>query len=342
MEKLAHNTDGHAILGGALGHQADRVAEWPLVMEDMPFGDSVMMKSPLRLSVHPARLFSLPPGRRLALLCLLCLLLLTAGLDAASFARLPEHNLYTIGALAEIINVLTLLFMFWVVQCAALSPRTYLFLTLGLGGWLVSGTIDLMDEAYFQPWWLSTVEDSLRSLGMVATAWGGLLMVQQMYGTQVRLSSLAMSDELTGLSNRRAFRVVLASHAEEGTPLLLLDLDHFKQINDRHGHDTGDDVLRDFSTLLRRLCPPDGVAARLGGEEFAMLLPGFSGSQARDLAERIRSETEALGAGEGIPFTVSLAVGTCRAGEEVGEWIRRTDLALYQAKARGRNRVELA
>ena len=128
-----------------------------------------MMKTPLRLSVHPARFFSLSPGRRLALLSLLCLLLLTGGLDAASFERLPEHNLYTIGALAEAINVLTLLFMFWVVQCAQISNRTYLFLCAGLGSWLVSGTIDLVDEAYFQPWWLSTVEDSLRTLGMLAT-----------------------------------------------------------------------------------------------------------------------------------------------------------------------------
>jgi len=84
----------------------------------------------------------------------------------------------------------TLLFMFWVVQCAQITLKTYLSLTGGLTLWLVSGVIDLMDEAYFQPWWLSTVEDSLRTIGMLASAWGVLLMVQQMYGTQMRLSSL--------------------------------------------------------------------------------------------------------------------------------------------------------
>lgn len=301
-----------------------------------------MMKTPLRLSVHPARFFSLSPGRRLALLSLLCLLLLTGGLDAASFERLPEHNLYTIGALAEAINVLTLLFMFWVVQCAQISNRTYLFLCAGLGSWLVSGTIDLVDEAYFQPWWLSTVEDSLRTIGMLASAWGVLLMVQQMYGTQMRLSSLAMSDELTGLSNRRAFRAVLEAHGEEGTPFLLLDLDHFKLINDRYGHAIGDNVLREFSTLLRQLCPLDGVVARLGGEEFAIWLPGMTGDKARALAEQIRCATEELVSGDGVRFTVSLALGISQSGEGVDALLQRTDLALYQAKHLGRNRVELA
>ncbi|WP_270667832.1 MULTISPECIES: hypothetical protein [unclassified Aeromonas] len=105
-----------------------------------------MMKTPLRLSVHPARFFSLPPCRRLALVSLPCLLLLTGILDGASFDLLAEHNLYTVGALAEALNVLTLLFMFWVVQCAQITLKTYLSLTGGLTLWLVSGVIDLMDD----------------------------------------------------------------------------------------------------------------------------------------------------------------------------------------------------
>ena len=289
-----------------------------------------MMKTPLRLSVHPARFFSLPPCRRLALVSLPCLLLLTGILAGVSFDPLAEHNLYTVGALAEALNVLTLLFMFWVVQCAQITLRTYLSLTGGLTLWLVSGVIDLMDEVYFQPWWLSTVEDSLRTIGMLASAWG------------VLLSSLAMSDELTGLSNRRAFRAVLEAHGEEGTPLLLLDLDHFKLINDRYGHAIGDNVLREFSTLLRQLCPLDGVVARLGGEEFAIWLPGMTGDKARTLAEQIRCATEELVSGDGVRFTVSLALGISQSGEGVDALLQRTDLALYQAKHLGRNRVELA
>ena len=80
-----------------------------------------------------------------------CLLLLTGILAGVSFDPLAEHNLYTVGALAEALNVLTLLFMFWVVQCAQITLRTYLSLTGGLTLWLVSGVIDLMDEVYFQP-----------------------------------------------------------------------------------------------------------------------------------------------------------------------------------------------
>lgn len=301
-----------------------------------------MLKTPLKLSIHPNRFLSLSLGRRIALAMLPCLLLLTAAWDGFCFEPLAQHNLYTIGALAEGINVLTLLFMFWVVQCAPLSRRSYLCLSVGLYLWLVSGAIDVMDEVYFQPWWLSRVEDSLRSLGMLATAWGVLLMVKQMYGTQSRLASLAMSDELTGLSNRRSFRAVLESHIEVGTPLLLLDLDHFKQINDRHGHVTGDHVLQEFSALLHRHCPPEGIAARLGGEEFAIWLPGISIGKASDLAEQIRSATERLVMADGVRVTVSIAVGICHAGEEADALFKRTDVALYRAKHLGRNRVELA
>ncbi|MGL5812621.1 MAG: GGDEF domain-containing protein [Aeromonas sp.] len=301
-----------------------------------------MLKTPLTLSIHPSRFPSLPRGRRIALILLPCLLLLTAGWDGLSFEPLAQHHLYTIGALAEMINVLTLLFMFWVVQCAPLSRRSYLYLSVGLYLWLVSGVIDVMDEAYAQPWWLSRVEDSLRSLGMLATAWGVLLMVKQMYGTQIRLASLAMSDELTGLSNRRSFGAVLESHMEAGTPLLLLDLDHFKQVNDRHGHGTGDNVLREFGALLRQHCPPDGVVARLGGEEFAIWLPGIPMVRACSLAEQVRSATESLVTTDGVQVTVSVAVGICQEGEEAEALVKRTDLALYRAKHLGRNRVELA
>ena len=296
------------------------------------------MKTPLRLSVHPARFFSLSPGRRLALLSLLCLLLLTGGLDAASFERLPEHNLYTIGALAEAINVLTLLFMFWVVQCAQISNRTYLFLCAGLGSWLVSGTIDLVDEAYFQPWWLSTVEDSLRTLGMLATAWGVLLMVQQMYGVQTRLASLAMSDELTGLSNRRAFRAVLEAHVDQGTPLLLLDLDHFKQINDRFGHQTGDKVLCRVCECVSAQLRGEDLFVRSGGEEFLILLPQIDEGILLKVAERIRAAVAAM-APDPAPVTVSLGTTLIRPGEELSAVLARADEWLYRAKRGGRNQV---
>jgi diguanylate cyclase (GGDEF)-like protein len=122
----------------------------------------------------------------------------------------------------------------------------------------------------------------------------------------------------------------------------MLDLDHFKQINDRYGHGIGDNVLQEFSALLCQHCPPDGVVARLGGEEFAIWLPGMLSDKAQALAEQIRAATEALVACEEIRFTVSIAVGIGQAGEAVEALVKRTDLALYRAKHLGRNRVELA
>jgi diguanylate cyclase (GGDEF)-like protein len=164
------------------------------------------------------------------------------------------------------------------------------------------------------------------------------------------LEKLALTDALTGLANRRAFHDALdaevARVARHGRPasLLFLDLDHFKRVNDAHGHAAGDEVLAGFSLVLKRGCRRGDLAARIGGEEFAVLLPVTGRLPGALVAERIRRATEAhpLGQTAPVPVTVSIGIASTEdlpEPQEAAELLRRADAALYRAKTDGRNRV---
>ena len=170
--------------------------------------------------------------------------------------------------------------------------------------------------------------------------------------TEHRHKIAALIDPLTGIANRRAFlqeATELIRRAEmEGKPtaVVLMDLDHFKSINDRFGHAVGDQVLQIFADIAREIVPPRNVVGRLGGEEFAMALPGLSREQALVVAERIRTgfaETVSDVDGHEVGGTVSMGVVmTQDAGPELSVLLAQADQALYFAKERGRNRVEVA
>ena len=118
------------------------------------------------------------------------------------------------------------------------------------------------------------------------------------------------------------------------------DLDHFKDLNDLHGHDTGDRALRLFARVLRDCVRPLDIPARYGGEEFVVLLPDCAIIDAQVVAERLRSRlSEVLAGGSVPPFTVSVGLAAAEAGEAMTEVIDRADAALLDAKRLGRNRV---
>jgi two-component system cell cycle response regulator len=162
------------------------------------------------------------------------------------------------------------------------------------------------------------------------------------------LEHAALTDGLTGMQNRRYFDDALREYLTEfrriqkPIGLMVLDLDHFKQVNDTHGHDVGDEVLRSVASTLRDMTRYHDVVARLGGEEFAVVAPNMSEDQLFKLAERIRKAiaagtVQAGGAKLRITTSVGLAVWD---GKETGEdFYRRADKQLYQAKRQGRNRV---
>ena len=165
------------------------------------------------------------------------------------------------------------------------------------------------------------------------------------------VQKLALRDALTGLLNRRALWNILNRRFREteryGTPLCLImaDLDHFKVVNDRFGHLTGDLLLKEVARLLTRFVRAVDVVARYGGEEFAVVLPGTDLSQGLVLANRVR-EAIARHAflAEGVPVTLAVSMGVARIPDQrigsVEHLIAAADQALYQAKAQGRNRVE--
>ncbi len=167
-----------------------------------------------------------------------------------------------------------------------------------------------------------------------------------------KLERLATTDPLTELCNRRAFierlhkEQRLSQRLRHESALMMIDFDHFKQINDHYGHQAGDDVLKHFARLASDCLRETDLLGRLGGEEFALLLPGTDLQGAQHLAERIRlcleqhpTQTEGLQ----IPMTLSIGLTLLHNDDpDTSAALSRADKALYQAKSRGRNRVETA
>jgi diguanylate cyclase (GGDEF)-like protein len=160
-----------------------------------------------------------------------------------------------------------------------------------------------------------------------------------------RLQHLSLADPLTGLGNRRAFdaameeEIARARRAEGHVGLVMLDVDHFKRFNDRHGHQAGDEALILVARVLRTAARTGDRACRIGGEEFALLLPGADERESAAVAERVRAGIERRGAPAG-PVTVSLGVAAASGPDATHELlVAEADARLYAAKDGGRNRV---
>lgn len=196
---------------------------------------------------------------------------------------------------------------------------------------------------------MGTVALPMLTLGAVMMTNAGII---------ARATYAADHDYLTGARSRRAFfdlaerERMRAQRTRASLSLLLFDVDHFKRINDTHGHATGDRVLVDIVARTRTVVRGIDVCARLGGEEFAVLLPDTGHEMALRVAERLRAAFDTpprpgpgMGSGHGqtgVPYTVSLGAATLEAGETIAALLSRADQALYAAKAGGRNTVVAA
>jgi len=156
----------------------------------------------------------------------------------------------------------------------------------------------------------------------------------------------ARKDPLTGLANRRKFAEFLTALPQDiDTCFVMLDIDFFKKINDRYGHDAGDDILSDLASVLNDSTRSSDMVARLGGEEFCVVLPEADLKQAGTLAANLCQAVSLHKFKSGshhIEVTISLGVSQKKADEKAGSAIKRADKALYQSKQDGRNRVTLA
>jgi diguanylate cyclase (GGDEF)-like protein len=173
-------------------------------------------------------------------------------------------------------------------------------------------------------------------------------MTESLSARSETLEHAALTDGLTGTQNRRYFDDALREYLQEfrriGKPvgLMILDLDHFKQVNDNHGHDVGDRVLREVASCLKDMTRYHDVVARLGGEEFAVVAPNMTEDQLMKFAERIRKAISNLAVVSGnvrLKVTSSVGIAVWNGRESADDFYRRADKMLYEAKRLGRNRV---
>jgi len=187
-----------------------------------------------------------------------------------------------------------------------------------------------------------------RLIELLASELGGPLRMAALISEARRL---AATDSLTGLMNRRAFLEAMELESSRATrhtlPLsvLMIDVDHFKKVNDTYGHDAGDVVLRGMATVLHRIARKSDFVARWGGEEFIVALVQTADAGGRIAAERVRrainEATFTLPSGNPIKVTASIGLASAASTVQLEDLITRADRALYAAKGRGRNRVEV-
>ncbi len=171
---------------------------------------------------------------------------------------------------------------------------------------------------------------------------------QELQRTVVELEQVASTDKLTGAWNRRRLEECVRGEMdrlnryEQPLSLLLVDIDHFKAINDQHGHGVGDQILQAVTSMLQSRLRGTDALARWGGEEFVVVCPNTGRSTAALLAERLRGQIASAAFPLIGQLTVSIGAAECSPGETWEEWFQRADEALYRAKTGGRNQVQLA
>ena len=220
------------------------------------------------------------------------------------------------------------------------------------------GTLCLLDPRprTMAPHELATLESFAGLLsGEICLRSAGRYAVQDLIDVEedkCTLYDLAMTDPLTRALNRRAFfhfterEVKRANRHGLDLSAMMMDIDHFKKINDIHGHAAGDEVLRTMIAAVLKAIRDEDLVGRLGGEEFALLLPETPPARAKILGDRLRHVIKSLTfVGEGGPFSISISIGISglhKHDQDIVPVLERADKALYQAKRNGRDRTELA
>lgn len=177
------------------------------------------------------------------------------------------------------------------------------------------------------------------------------IMIHQFFTMKEKLDGLAHTDSLTQIQNRRSFFEIseqmlrLSQRTGETFSILMLDIDLFKKINDKHGHIVGDEILKHLTVSIKSSLRKSDIFARYGGEEFVVLLPKTDISRSLETAEKIRLIVAHNSYTDGeltLPITVSIGVAEYKGEKKIQELIQKADIALYQAKEEGRNRVVLS
>ncbi|WP_309122312.1 diguanylate cyclase [Paenibacillus sp.] len=240
------------------------------------------------------------------------------------------------------------------------GSRTAKYFLLGWGVFMIGAMLSSLSDAGWLPmtWWTTYASQAGSAFQAVVLSWGLADHIQRMrkekdHAVELMKESrrLADTDELTGLYNRRyvshVFEAATRARPGRAVSLLMIDVDHFKKVNDTFGHEAGDQVLRELGQLMKSGFPRTDVLGRFGGEEFIVLLPDTTIEGARIAADRliaaVREQPFGQPKGQPLYCTVSIGVAQWKGGDETfPQLIRRADEALYEAKREGRNRVSVA
>jgi diguanylate cyclase (GGDEF)-like protein len=232
------------------------------------------------------------------------------------------------------------------------QARLYSFSNVGNLPLIVA--VALSSDEMFAPWrraaWLVSIATGVLCVGLLWLTWALCMELRRRHRAEQVLSELAATDALTGLANRRTLDERLrlewdrAQRSTESLSVLMIDVDHFKAFNDRHGHQGGDEALRAVAHVIAsHIRRPADLAARYGGEEFAVVLPNTDAKGAWVIAEHIRKGVQHLPrvAGDEQPITVSIGLSTWQKHSRISleDLLLKADQALYQAKHSGRNRI---
>lgn len=226
--------------------------------------------------------------------------------------------------------------LFWILLAFALHffPRTL----LTMGRWTPVDKVEFADSMFWQALQLS--------LAVLGTGLALAILAAAVADVIDDLRRERDRDSLTGILNRGGFEKYMAALSREGgegsKSLVLCDIDNFKSINDTHGHDVGDNVLREVGRVLRKSARKRDIVGRLGGEEFAAFLPDTTPQEAYEFAERLRTaiEENRYSTLEGVVrLTASFGVGTLTSKDNWSTLYKRVDARLYEAKRTGRNRI---
>ncbi|MGR5148157.1 GGDEF domain-containing protein [Photobacterium alginatilyticum] len=296
----------------------------------------------LKTTVNPLKFKEFNFIRRFFIIALCLCIVIKFVLSLTLLPAIQRDNFLNYSYIFEVLGLLSLLFIFWLVQCAPLlCRRAHILLSVGLFSWILSVVADVSDEIVIQPLWLSLWgEDFLRTLGMITCMVGILVTIKNISLAYDHVKKLSTIDDLTQLPNRRYFYQMLKHHENDILLVMLIDLDHFKKVNDQYGHERGDICLNLFGEMLSKNTIANTFSARLGGEEFAVFITSNNKNQATKFAQKILKETRNITLENTEHLTVSIGIALKSPSETSDNVLRRADEALYKAKDNGRNRLE--
>jgi len=264
-----------------------------------------------------------------------------------NYEAVEKIEMYSV--LSEALVTLSALIALFIIQHIRELKRIYVFLVIGFTVLFISLLTDVVDEFLQQPDYITTVfEDLFQIVGYVLIIigiWKWIVHNKRMTNS---LQRLATTDHLTGAYNRRRFGEAIkyeihrAVRYADTLSLIMFDLDHFKKINDTYGHNAGDEVLKTVADRVKDNIRVTDIFARVGGEEFTILVPATGLEGAKVVADKLRQSIESHAFETVGIVTASFGVAEFERDEAIDALIKRADNALYEAKEHGRNRVVIA